>query len=264
MGEAKQTRRRHASILAAGARCIYCGGESPADTVEHMPPIIMFDQRQRPKGLEFPTCRECNHGTSQSDQVASLLARTYPDSDSEENRTELKKLLSAASNNVPGLLEEMHVGRAGQKLARKDIPNMPPATAVLRANGPILKGHMEVFGAKLGLALHHELHGSSVPVSGGVLPLYFTNVNAARGELPMEVVELLPAKRTLEQGKKHVREQFEYSYVTTTEGRHSVFYAVFRKSFAIMASTALDRAEFLMGHAARHRVFAPGDFKKKP
>ena len=261
MREAKQKRRRHATILADGACCIYCGGEASADTVEHMPPIIMFDQRQRPKGLEFPTCKACNHGTRLSDQVASLLARTYPESNTEANRAEFKKLLIAASNNAPGLLEEMHVGRGGQKIAKSEIPNMPSGTGVLRANGPILRGHMEVFGAKLGLALHFELHGSPVPPAGGVLPLYFTNVNAARGELPIEVIELLPEKRTLAQGAKHVQNQFEYSYVTTTEAKHSVFYAVFRQSFAILACTALDRSIFLTQHGTRYRVFTPGDFK---
>jgi hypothetical protein len=87
-----------------------------------MPPIMMFDGRQRPKGLEFPICLECNNGTSQSDQVASLLGRVYPDSGSEQQQYEIKKLLRGVSNSVPGLLEEMQIGRAGQKFAQRDIP----------------------------------------------------------------------------------------------------------------------------------------------
>ncbi len=137
MGEARARRRAHAQMLAKHSLCIYCAGANQATTVEHMPPIIMFDQRQRPKGLEFPTCASCNHGTSSIDLVASLLGRVYPNSESDPEKRDLQKLLSAVSNNVPRLLEEMMVDDAGQYQARRDIPNMPSGSAVLRANGPI-------------------------------------------------------------------------------------------------------------------------------
>ncbi len=262
MGEGKARRRAHERLLADHPVCIYCAGTNPASTIEHMPPIIMFNQRQRPKGLEFPTCKECNNGTRLTDLVASLLGRVYPDSESDPQKKEIKKLLSAVSNNVPGLLEEMMVDEADQIRARQDIPNMPPGSAVLRANGPILTSHMSTFGAKLGLALHFEAHGSFVPQDGGVQSLYFTNVNAARGELPMQLIDLLPPARTLRQGRKEVSDQFSYSFQLTEERRHSVFYAVFRQSFAIAAVTALDRTEFLMKHADEYPVTIPGDFRR--
>jgi hypothetical protein len=260
MGEAKAKRRAHAELLAKHTRCIYCAGANRATTVEHMPPIIMFDQRQRPRGLEFPACEGCNGGTSNTDLVASLLGRVYPNVESDSGRTELKKLLSAVSNNVPGLLDEMMPDNADHLRALGSIPNMPPGSTVLRANGPILTEHMKRFGAKLGLALHYEFHSTFVPQEGGVQPMYFTNVNAAKGELPMEIIQLLPSPRTLQQGKKNVLGQFSYSHLLTEEGRHSAFYAVFRQSFAILAITALDRSEFLMKNADKYPVTIPGDF----
>jgi hypothetical protein len=262
MGEAKAKRRTHARMLKEHPYCIYCAGANSATTVEHMPPIMMFDQRQRPKGLEFPTCRECNHGTRLTDLVASLLGRVYPDSEGDPGKQELRKLLAAISRNVPGLLEEMMADEADQSRARQEIPNMPDGSAVLRANGPILTAHMRTFGAKLGLALHFEAHGSFVPREGGVQPMYFTNVNAARGELPMEIINALPPAQTLRQGKKDVSAQFTYSFLLTEERRHSVFYAVFRQSFAVAAVTALDRTEFLMKNAEKYPVTIPGDFRR--
>ncbi len=74
MGEASTKKRAHANLLCRFPCCIYCG--AVADTVEHMPPVTMFRRKQRPKGLEFSSCRRCNHGTSKSDLVASLLARS--------------------------------------------------------------------------------------------------------------------------------------------------------------------------------------------
>jgi hypothetical protein len=87
-----------------------------------MPPVMMFRGKHRPKGLEFPSCKACNHGTSKSDLVASLLGRVWPDASTELEHKEFKKLLSAIRNNVPGLLEEMQIGKAGQKLARREFP----------------------------------------------------------------------------------------------------------------------------------------------
>ena len=55
---------------------------------------------------------------------------------------------------------------------------------LLRVDGPILKKHINVFGAKLGLALHYEAHGSPVPRAGGVQPMFFTNVSALRASFP--------------------------------------------------------------------------------
>ena len=74
MGEAKQKLRAHAAMLV-NAGCIYCVGENAATTIEHMPPISIFEGRQRPKGLEFPSCQACNNNTGHADLVAAMLAR---------------------------------------------------------------------------------------------------------------------------------------------------------------------------------------------
>lgn len=260
MGESKLKKRAHAAILEEFPWCIYCGGMKPATTVEHMPPIQMFQLRQRPKGLEFPACKQCNNGTGHSDLVASLMGRVYPDPAADVAKDEVKKLLRAVSNNVPGLLQEMRVGRAGQKIARNNVPRMIAGAGVLRANGPIMERHMRIFGAKLGFALHFEAHGLPVPPAGGVQPMYFTNVNAAKGEIPRGLLELLPEPKTLRQGGQNVSSQFKYSSLITEERRHSLFYAVFNEAFAVAAVTAIDRSEFLAQNQDRWPVVVPGDF----
>ncbi len=45
---------------------------------EQAPPIVMFVNKDRPKGLEVPACDRSNHGSSQSDQVAAFLAHIGP------------------------------------------------------------------------------------------------------------------------------------------------------------------------------------------
>ena len=74
MGEAKETRILRERMLAQRPGCIYCAGAAVADTIEHMPPIAMFEGRRRLRGLEFPACGTCNGGTKHPDLVAALLA----------------------------------------------------------------------------------------------------------------------------------------------------------------------------------------------
>jgi hypothetical protein len=90
MGQAKLKRQAHAAVLADHSGCIYCAGTNAATTIEHMPPISVFEGRQRPKGFEFPACGPCNNGTSLSDLVAAMLARIWPDADSEIQKKDVK------------------------------------------------------------------------------------------------------------------------------------------------------------------------------
>lgn len=261
MGQAKLRRQAHAAILTDHPRCIYCAGTNVATTIEHMPPISVFEGRQRPKGFEFPACQPCNNGTGHSDLVAAMLARIWPDADSERQRTDISKLLRAIANNIPQLLHEMNIGRAGEKLARKEH-NLPADSYPMRADGPLLTHHIQTFAAKFGFALHYEVNGEPVPVTGGVQVMWFSNVQALTDEIPQMLVDVLPAPSTLQQGTKSVAEQFKYSYAKA-ERDHLLYLASFNKSFAVAGITAIDRTLYLEKRDDRFPVFKPGDFIRR-
>lgn len=189
------------------------------------------------------------------------MGRMYPEPEPDAAGEEVKKLFAAINNNVPSLLEEMLIDPEEEARERRTVPDMPGSGVLMRANGPTMYQHMSIFGAKLGFALHYEAWKSRVPDEGGAQPMYFTNVNAARGELPQDLIGFLPERQTLRQGSRHVSDQFSYSWALTDEGRHSLFYAVFNEAFAVAVVTALDRAEFLERHADKHPVFVPGAFR---
>lgn len=265
MGEKKARERAHQALLERHPGCIYCAGEARANTIEHMPPAIMFRGKQRPKGLEFPACAPCNHGTSQADLVASFIGRLDPDAGDEQGQKDLQKLLTSITNNIPGLLPEMKFGRAGQKLALRQLqlPSVPPGSEIMRVNGPLVASHMTIFAAKLGFALHFEKFGRPVPAEGAVQPMWFTNVQKMADELPTAILNMLPPMQTLQQGRKEVGNQFQYSSLPTAEGRHSVFWGAFRSAFYIMAVTAIDRSEFLEQNVAKFPLVLPGAFKQR-
>jgi len=258
MGEAKRKQESFAKLLARRPGCVYCAGAAVGKTIEHMPPRSMFEGRQRTKGMEFPACDPCNRGTKHSDLVAALLGRSWPASDSAVHQSDFIRLLSGVSNNVPGLLQEMHLDRGAEKLARKRN-NIPLDTHPLRADGPILSRHIFTFAAKIGFALHYEIFGAPIPDQGGAEVMWFSNLQAYNDQIPSVIFEILPTPITLEQGSKSVADQFQYSYARTEEGRHMLYYASFNKSFAVAGVTALDRTIYLH-QDGRFPIFVPGAF----
>ncbi|MBR0963016.1 hypothetical protein JQ554_02890 [Bradyrhizobium diazoefficiens] len=258
MGEAKQKLRTLRALLTGTPACIYCAGARPATTIEHMPPIQIFEGRQRPRGLEFPACDVCNSQTGHADLVASLLARCFPAADTSVQRRDFLKILSAVSNNIPALLTEMHIPRAAGKLARKSH-GLPESMHPLRANGPLLNRYILTFAAKLGFALHFETMSEVVPAAGGVQVMWFSNLQAMKDDIPQELFDLLPGPKSLQQGRKGVGDQFKYSIATGEKG-HTLYFASFNFSFAVAGITAVDRSIWLEGYADRFPIYVPGEF----
>ena len=260
MGEAKQKLRAHIAILSDRPGCIYCAGQNVATTIEHMPPISMFEGRQRPKGLEFPACQPCNNGTGHSDLVAAMLSRAWPDPASDEQKKDVTRIFKAVGNNLPEVIREMNIGRAGEKLARKRN-NIPVDAHPLRMDGPLLTAHIETFAAKMGFALHYEVRGAPVPTSGGVKPMWFSNLQALNGEIPDILFQMLPSPSTLRQGAKSAGSQFLYSYAVG-ESDHMLYFASFNQSFAVGGITALDRSIYLEVREDEFSIINPGHFRQ--
>ena len=104
-GEAKKKGQHRMRILANEARCIYCA--EPPTTVEHMPPICMFEKRFRLKGMEFACCEECNTGTKAADLIAACMALVTPFETQGDWRTpQFSKYIQSAEKLVPGIKAE--------------------------------------------------------------------------------------------------------------------------------------------------------------
>ncbi|MGM4958207.1 hypothetical protein ACT4MK_19295 [Bradyrhizobium barranii] len=255
MGESKLKRRAHAAVLDSCPCCIYCGGDLLATTVDHVPPIIMFEQRRRPKGLEFGSCEPCNVGTKHADLVAAMVGRSMPDSGTDAGRAEVKSIFSAVNNNIPGLLQEMHVPREMQAAAGWREQN----GGLLRTDGPLVSSHMQTFAFKIGFSLYYELTKTVLPKTGGVVARWFSNVDRLEGTFPQTVFEHLLPPNTLRQGKFEVSDQFAYQWRLAEDDRMAMFLATFRQSFAVIAFAATDRG--LLATESKHpfEICAPGE-----
>jgi hypothetical protein len=139
-----------------------------------------------------------------------------------------------------------------------------PASGIMREDGPIPTKHMKVFGAKIGFALHAEAFKTPVPHAGGVMQIWYSNAQAIRGELPQDLLGLLPHSNTLRMGKLEVSDQFQFSWAITEERGNGLFFASFRDAFAVAAITALNRSFFDQSDFPSCAVFSPDDLKRNP
>jgi hypothetical protein len=223
----------------SGGRCIYCGGDSQADTIDHMPPKILFKAKIRPKGLEFASCAKCNHGAKHSDLVVALLGRCYPNIQHDEV-DELTKILSGVRNNIPGLHEEMKVDPASEVNQRARLGITSEKHNFVSMDGPISMRHLRAFGARFGLAMHFYKTGKILPHEGGASARIYSNIDLVTGVVDEQLLKMLPPPLTLAAGKNSVESQFLYSAQKSDNDEMVIAFATFRMSFGLMAATAND------------------------
>lgn len=237
MGQAKQKRKRLADILKDEPICIYCGGA--ANTLDHMPPIILFDARDRPKGMEFSACEACNAGTKLSEQVIAMVCRAMCEPTGTATAPDSRAVMLAVKNNDPRTYFEFAPSPAQIVEARAILPAGGPINV-----GPRCKAHMRVFLSKLGMALYRSCAGVRLPDAGAVRSLWYSNFQAFSRSIPDDALRGLPKFERLSQGKKTSDGQFEYTWQTSDTGRLFRFVVVFRFSFMANIFVATDVGAF--------------------
>lgn len=218
----------------------------------------MFRRRARPRGLEFPACRRCNKTTAAHEQVAALLARSYPDPVSVDEVREIRAYLRAVHKQMPLLLTEMMPSwrQTYDMLAQlgSDFRG-----GVLNVGGPLVNSSMRIFGAKLAIALHYECTGKILPSTGGVYVHWYTNWNQLNQTIPAQLFSSLGAPETLRQGRWAVPEQFQYAWAAHNEGEFGLYVSSFRQSF-VVAGMVHNDARYFTSRKSDAIVVSPGDW----
>ena len=264
MSEAKLKRQTHASILANAVGCIYCAGNAPATQIDHMPPRIIFRQNQRPKGLEFPSCANCNQGTSPLDVVAAYMTQSFPGISNPKESAEWSKLFREVDRVAPGLHLEMHIPQKQLEIRLLSMGIFDPNVAAFRANGPILSAYMQAFAAKVGFALHYEFTNKLVPNGGRVQVRWFTSEEMAYAKVPISLYDSVGTPLAMRQGKLSSKGVFEYGAGTyENEPKINLYFAKFRAGFEVAAFVVDEACDkpFEEGELA---TFSPGDLQSTP
>lgn len=225
---------RHSALKRDYPHCIFCAGERPTTSVEHMPSRILFDAKQRPKGLEFPSCQKCQNSTRKEELAVAMFSRIYPDATTPAGRQEVRKIMRDAGRAFPKLLKEMEIDQLPILAELGATAHKLPAWNFVTCGGPIAREIIEKFALKLAVALHFEERKVSVPRGAGILVTHYTNYRALVDGMPIEFMDALGAEKTLVMGAKHASDTFSYQTSALEDEPTTLHMAYFRQSFALL------------------------------
>lgn len=241
MSEKKSRKLR---FLTQHPRCCFCAGDKPAAELDHVPGRVFFRGRHWPVGYEFPACIECNQATRLDEQAVALLARMYPDVETEEAQREIAKLMAEVRNNHPGLFEEMTPSIRQYRDARSRYGLNPPpgqpinALPVLSVSGRLVTDAIANVSQKLFCALFYKHAEQILTHAGGIGYRWYSNLTAR--EIPKEVAPIVPGMPVLERNAKPLSDQFFYRWGVTDTKRMAAFLVTFNRSFAILGVVTQD------------------------
>lgn len=237
--------RRNKDFLAKHPYCCYCGGVKHATTRDHVPSTQIFKHKRRPSGLEVPACSDCNKSTGAHEQVAALMARSFPSPSSDADKQEFETLTKSVHRWNPLLLPEL-LGPSWRQQYDFEAARhrLPEDVGIINANGPFLNRSMQIFGAKLIFALHYVKFGSPIPPGGGAAVRWFSNYDAIQGHMPDALLNALGPSETLQQGSWSVEDQFGYAWLRAIDDDAAAYFAYFGRAFAVAGFVKHDRTRF--------------------
>jgi hypothetical protein len=234
MGDAKK-RIAQKEFRSGTYPCVYCGEfkSSALMTVDHMPSRGAFDNRQRPKELEFPACTDCNSATRDLDNIIGWIGRMFPDPKTNDQKAELGRLTKTVKSRYPEVATSLQ--KAQSQLVNVNGVWRPLPGTIIRFEGEYVDAVMRQFGLKLGLAMHWHETKHVVPENGVVEVFWFSNFQHVTGEFPEALFRIFPKPRSLQQGSFSTKGQFSFSSAVDDQRSMSAHICAFRYSFSVLA-----------------------------
>lgn len=229
-------------FLAANPICVFCGGATPATTVEHCPPRAMFQHKHWPEGFDFAACEACNHGTGDQDAIVSMLARMEPDEAVGNTDGRVPGLIKNVGNQFPEMIAKMLPSAIEARRRNRELGVKPGPGRTHQDVAPILVPNemshaVETFSRKLAKAIYFREAGAVFPNEGTLLLNWFTNVELVQhGKYVLfDLLKDVPGRAVpLRRGGKYLDEQFEYKLSITPENHVFMLQARFGVAFGLV------------------------------
>lgn len=236
MGEAKRRRK----LFDASSPCIFCGGQRVANTQEHCPPRALFREKKWPEGYVFPSCEDCNGGTSDDDLMVAFLAHLTKSGNSEKNGF---GLMLQVNKQFPGFIDGMfqrttaEARRLGRKVGLRRGPGetyqeLPVVKLPKEANQCV-----SVLAAKLTKAIYFKRTSAIFPADGGIMFQWFTNAQKmehGRIVLLDAISHFAAMSVPKRRGGKDLSDQFDYKYSVSESGELHLLQVVFGDVFGFV------------------------------
>lgn len=232
-----ESQRKKLKLKEGNYQCIFCGGTKRANTIDHVPPKIIFRNKAWPEGFEFPACEECNNGTSDDDLVVGLLARMTRDDSS------IIGILKNIKGQHPHLIAEMlDISEAEAKIAAEKFHMEKPEGMTYKQLGIVnvtetMNLAVQTLASKLSKAVYFKLKDKIFPSNGKILFNWFTNAQLLEHGKIHVLAGLSHFRFTTEELKRSntsLHDQFDYRYSLSEEGTIHLLQVVFGNSFGFV------------------------------
>ena len=255
MGRHSQRKRE---FLTRNPICCFCGGQTPAETEDHLPARSLFLNRRWPEGYVFPACRACNAGSSDDELVMAALVRLGVMADlTAEGEADLERVLSGLRFRLPQVYQSLReVSRIETRRFLRDRgvrgTTLPGIGEVYMVTVPATVIDVtQRYAEKLGKALHYLHAGKILPSTGKVVTHAFTNADLLNSNMPEKFFALLGGVPVLRRDVTPLADQFRYRFGVVGDGEASGYWIQFRGSMAMLVAVFLDEAEFQRRKAER-------------
>lgn len=238
---------QRAAFLAKHPWCVFCGGASPATTVEHCPPKAMFVSKAWPETFEFPACAACNAGTKDQDAVIAMLARIHADESGGDADKRLDGLMRNVNTQFPDAVRRMMPSHIEARRRNRALGIRPGPGQLHQDVAPVsvpveFNDAVKTFALKLSKAIYFRESNLAFPNTGMLTLHWFTNVELLRQtRYPIfERMASLPGKSPqLVRGGRFLNDQFEFKFTFSDDRQVFVLQARIGQSFGLVVYGSL-------------------------
>ncbi len=217
-------------FLKAHPLCCFCGGKMQASTIDHQPARIIFPNKLRPKGLEFPACADCNRQTSADEALLAFVCRFAGSrrTNAAHDFNRLKDIVGSVDSSFPGLHQRM-LGHRVWTMERGVFVR----GGAIDVNQPEVNLGLCRVAAKLALAIYYETQ--SIPASQDcwINTQWTHSQNAEAFKNVKNIIQAIPSQATLQIGKWNTEDSFFLKYHYEDGQLFSA--AIFHESVALLA-----------------------------
>jgi hypothetical protein len=245
----KEKRLYKQNFMKKHPMCCFCGDETRAEEIDHVPGRVFFRNRQWPEGYEFPACVECNRATRYEEKVIALFARFNSSSEAETDNAEFEQMVNEVAKHDPEFISDIRPSSANEIrrfLKERNIEKPVGSTTSdihLVKIGDIVNKSVRKFGKKLFLALWFKHTGTVLPKSGGMRIVWMSNASPAMDDATLTTLfQTLHGIPPIIRNSRPIHDQFTYRYVVTTSGDGAGFFVWFRQSFGLLCTMTVDRS----------------------
>lgn len=216
------TRASLSDFIAEHPYCCFCGGTTPTQSRDEIPPRTVFFERNWPEGYRFPACNSCNQSSRLIDQALGLISR-LSFADALSNKETLASHISGVINNSPHLLPKIAKSAIEAKKLLRQLGIQKPAGTFAQDYPVALVPEetidaLNVFFSKLFCALHYKHTGNIVPPSSRIAIVKTTNqILFDENPFGWQTIPAQTHRPIIKRAGKSLHDQFDYNWAHNPE-----------------------------------------------